>query len=102
MTRTSTSESHSGARSTSLFIAGHLGAVSVIYAAAWSFGGGFAPPPFPPDLPVMVHRSSMPSTSDGAEVHLPPASSRDPAPLTSDTPPPWTFDTEGRVQFAPR
>lgn len=102
MTRTTIGEPRPRSRTTSLFLAGHLVAVSVVYAAAWSIGGGFAPPPFPPDVPVEVHQPSIPRVANDIDESVPPATLMAPASMTSDIPSPWTFDTEGRVRFAPR
>ncbi len=64
-----------------LFLAGHVGAVSLIYGLALKLGGGIASVPFPPDLPqVAPSRTAAPQPTAAAvdlEVRLVPLGAPD-------------------------
>lgn len=103
MSRPARTEVNSASRGTRLFIAAHMAGVSLIYGVALAIGGGFASPPFPPDLPSAASRlQALPATPIGATQDAALQVAREIEPASNDIAPPWTFDAEGRAQFTTR
>jgi hypothetical protein len=103
MSRPARTEVNSASRGTRLFIAALMVSVPLIYGVALAIGGGFASPPFPPDLPSGASRlQALPAAPIGVTLDAAPQVAREFVPASSDIAPPWTFDAEGRAQFTTR
>jgi len=86
------------------FAAAHVAAVLVLYAVALVTGGGFAAPPFPPDLPSRAtaaeKRVASGTRADEPERTAARRTDAMPAmPTTADMPAPWSIDPDGRVHL---
>jgi len=83
------------------FAAAHVAAVLVLYAVALVTGGGFAAPPFPPDLPSRpaAAEARLASRPVADEPERTAARRTDPMPTTADQPAPWSIDPDGRVHL---
>lgn len=86
------------------FAAAHVAAGLALYAVALVTGGGFAAPPFPPDLPSRPTAGKVwlasPPAADVSERTA--ARRADPVPAmptTADKPAPWSIDPDGRVHL---
>lgn len=86
----------------SIFIAAHVAALVLLYGVALVAGGGFASPPFPPELPVLasatVSTVSIPADRNAVADAMPAVG----LPANTDIAPPWTFDRDGRAQLSAR
>lgn len=74
------------------FVAGHVGAVALLYLIAAWVGDGWAPPPFPPDL-TEAQRQQLLAPASAAPMSADPAD-RQPAPtrgqsVAPDLAAPW-------------
>ena len=77
------------------FLVGHVLAVLLIYAVALFVGGGWAPAPFPPDVPVRAQRSVPPPAPGRAAVPVvsEPRTALVMPTAAPDLAPPWAHDT---------
>jgi hypothetical protein len=86
------------------FAAAHVAAVLVLYAVALVTGGGFAAPPFPPNLPSRptagkVWPASRPVVDESERTAARRADPVPAMPTTADMPAPWSIDADGRVHL---
>lgn len=92
-------------RNVRLFLVGHLVAVALIYGVALTVGGGFAPPPFPPDERVAMRAPAghvEPPEPVIAAGGAPNANELVGLPDRHDIEPPWRFDARGELRMPHR
>jgi len=85
----------------SIFIAAHVVAVALLHGVVLVAGGGFASPPFPPDLTASQSTTVAARTAQASAEPVADQPTLTP-PASKDITPSWTFDDEGRARFAER
>jgi hypothetical protein len=84
-----------------LLVAAHVVAVGLVHALAWTLGGGFAAPPFPPDEVVIARTEPVRTTaaSSAPAQRVQPTDTHADLPGPQEIAPPWLFDQGGRLRL---